>query len=87
MWYTSLLVAHIWLSELGNSDSMLDMIYSSRALLYTFQLLKKQKNTNTRNNINEKKCFVRLFDLILYVPSTIFQFYRDGYSWVEPVLS
>ena len=28
-----------------------------------------------------------LFDLILYVPSTIFQLKRDGYSWVEPVLS
>ena len=28
-----------------------------------------------------------LFDLILYVPSTIFQLYRDGYAWVEPVLS
>ena len=28
-----------------------------------------------------------LFDLILYVPSTIFQLYRDGASWVEPVLS
>ena len=27
-----------------------------------------------------------LFDLILYVPSTIFQLYRDGSSWVEPVL-
>ena len=23
-----------------------------------------------------------LFDLILYVPSTIFQLYRDGSSWV-----
>ena len=32
-------------------------------------------------------CFVCLFDLILYVPSTIFQLYRDGSSWVEPVLS
>ena len=31
--------------------------------------------------------FVCLFDLILYVPSTIFQIYRDGSSWVEPVLS
>ena len=29
-------------------------------------------------------CFV-LFDLILYVPSTIFQLYRDESSWVEPV--
>ena len=31
--------------------------------------------------------FVCLFDLILYVPSTIFQLYRDGSTWVEPVLS
>ena len=28
-----------------------------------------------------------LFVLILYVPSTIFQFNRDGSSKVEPVLS
>ena len=28
-----------------------------------------------------------LFDLILYVPSTIFQLNRDGSVWVEPVLS
>ena len=27
-----------------------------------------------------------LFDLILYIPSTIFQLYRDGSPWVEPVL-
>ena len=26
-------------------------------------------------------------DLVLYVQSTIFQLYRDGSSWVEPVLS
>ena len=31
--------------------------------------------------------FVFLFDLILYVPSTIFQLNRDGSSWDEPVLS
>ena len=31
--------------------------------------------------------FFYLFDLILYVPSTIFQLCRDGSSWVEPVLS
>ena len=30
---------------------------------------------------------VCLFDLILYVPSTIFQLNREGSSWVEPVLS
>ena len=28
-----------------------------------------------------------LFDLILNIPSTIFQLNRDGSSWVEPVLS
>ena len=28
-----------------------------------------------------------LFDLILYVPSTIFQVNRDSSSWVEPVLN
>ena len=28
-----------------------------------------------------------LFDLILYVPSTIYQLIRDGSSWVDPVLS
>ena len=28
-----------------------------------------------------------LFDLTLYVPSTIFQLNRDGSTWVEPVLS
>ena len=28
-----------------------------------------------------------LFDLLLYVPSTIFQLNMDGSSWVEPVLS
>ena len=28
-----------------------------------------------------------LFDLILHVPSTIFQLYWCGYSWVEPELS
>ena len=28
-----------------------------------------------------------LFDLILYIPSTIIQLCREGSSWVEPVLS
>ena len=28
-----------------------------------------------------------LFDLILYIPSTIFQLCREGSPWVEPVLS
>ena len=33
----------------------------------------------------DKKLFVCLFDLIHYVPSTIFQLNRDRSSWVEPV--
>ena len=32
-------------------------------------------------------CLLVLFDLILYVPSTIFQLNRDGSSWVKPGLS
>ena len=28
-----------------------------------------------------------LFDLILYIPSTIFQLNRDRSSWLEPLLS
>ena len=32
-------------------------------------------------------CIFCLFDLILNVPSTIFQLCRDRSSWVEPVLS
>ena len=31
--------------------------------------------------------FSILFDLILYIPSTIFQLLRDGSSWFEQVLS
>ena len=41
----------------------------------------KLENSDTIGNM------VWLVDLILYVPSTIFQLYRDGSSWVEPVLS
>ena len=35
----------------------------------------------------EFRIFFCLFDSILYIPSTIFQFNRDGSSWVEPELS
>ena len=36
--------------------------------------------------VMEMSLLVCLFDLILNVPSTIFQLNRDGSSWVEPVL-
>ena len=45
-----------------------------------FELLGKHKIRNAFILI----CF---YDLILYVPSTIFQLCRDRSSWVEPVLS
>ena len=35
----------------------------------------------------DMSCDMSLFDLILYVQSTIFQLCRDCSSWVEPVLS
>ena len=35
----------------------------------------------------QKDYILCLFDLILNVPSKIFQLNRDGSSWVEPVLS
>ena len=38
------------------------------------------------HHLTEKFLFC-LSDLILYVPSTIFQLNRDGSSWVEQVLS
>ena len=40
----------------------------------------------SRWQTRSSNCFC-LFDLILYVPSTIFQLNRDGSSWVESVLS
>ena len=35
----------------------------------------------------ESQFRLSLFDLIFYIPSTIFQLNRDGSSWIEPVLS
>ena len=40
-----------------------------------------------RAKIENNTLVVCLFDLILYVSSTIVQLYRDGSPWVEPVLS
>ena len=37
--------------------------------------------------IKRSSILICLFDLILYVPSIIFQLIRDGSSWIEPVLS
>ena len=42
---------------------------------------------NTHHNTNGVARTLNLINLILYVPSTIFQLNGDGSSWVEPVLS
>ena len=52
-----------------------------KMLTFYFNILIEIKFLTTEQYI------VCLFDLILYVPSTIFQLYRDGSSWDEPVLS
>ena len=49
--------------------------------------MKMNSNYFSKNDITSRPHFCFLFDLILYVSSTIFQLYRDGSSWVEPVLS
>ena len=45
------------------------------------------KNTTLKLSTTEMLQVLFLFDLILYVPSTIFQLNRDGSSWVEPAIS
>ena len=44
-------------------------------------------NLQLLNSFTEGGCPIILFDLILFVPSTIFQLYRGRSSWIEPVLS
>ena len=66
--------------------------FSQHHLLVFFRLEKeytalKSKENEDQIELRVSNLFVCLFDLILYVPSTIFQLYRDGSSWVEPVLS
>ena len=48
--------------------------------------VKKKVSTRGRSRISGKEVFV-CSDLILYVPSTVFQLNRDRTSWVESVLS
>ena len=52
--------------------------FLQKLLLQNYRCYSHEKSTKRKFD---------LFDLILYVPSTIFQLYRDGSSWVEPVLS
>ena len=57
--------------------------------VHHLEFLNLKETVHARLSLHLSKCHIVgfLFDLILYVPSTIFQLYRDGSSWVEPVLS
>ena len=54
-----------------------------------FHLLSHGSDITPCNKIYKPLVVYRfsLFDLILYIPSTIFQLNRDRSSWVEPVIS
>ena len=56
--------------------SVMDLLLSNNVMEYTWPFIRT----------GGSHLFI-LFDLILYIPSTIFQLNRDGSSWVEPVLS
>ena len=56
------------------------------AVVLVFKRLRRQGH-RLKSHPTDGRSFVCLFDLILNVPSTIFQLNRDGSSWVEPVLS
>ena len=72
------------------------LAYQLNICLLALCILETPKRVLWQTVKTQMKCsimlhFIRvctvLFDLILYVPSTIFQLNRDGSSWVEPVLS
>ena len=55
-----------------------DYFFSCWVFLHAF-LSVEFSNKLTKNVKEGQDCLI----LILYVPSTIFQLYRDGFSWVE----
>ena len=62
------------------------VILSQYVIFKNFFIIKKyvsQLNPYKPTSFLWNRCFWFLFDLILYVLSTIFQLYRDGSSWVE----
>ena len=72
-----------------NLSVMEESVNNGRIGQYLRNKKKIEKSDNNERisqckNLSIMQC---LFDLILYVPSTIFQLNRDRSSWVEPVLS
>ena len=62
---------------------LLEKVYFEKESAYD----KNMKNSPGGKELNFADQIVCLFDLILYIPTTIFQLYRDGSSRVESVLS
>ena len=71
--------AHTCIEKCLDSNDIL-LKYLDMLVLTTFSKYKQ-----TRIPLSGICMFVCLFDLNLYVPSTIFQFNRDGSVWVEQV--
>ena len=74
----------LWLRQIKLQDcSSMTLSEHSSLTLFFYE----QSSLTLSEWLCQKTIGVCLFDLILYVPSTIFQLNRDGSSWVEPVLS
>ena len=72
--------------DMLRSQSCVNLPFNCKGCLRVLPKLTEMAS-QLNNQSKRYDLFVCLFDLILYVPSTIFQLYRDGSSWVEPVLS
>ena len=79
----------------GKIEKEAKLVLASFFFIYTIHLaslkvyisLKTLAPIGTEKSATDISLERILFDLILYVPSTIFQLNRDRSSWVEPVLS
>ena len=75
--------SHLWLSGGGGAQTSCIPICIRTCIVVTCFIFSK---LHVQWIILGFILFFSLFDLILYVSSTIFQLNRDGSSWVKPVL-
>ena len=77
------------LFESGHFTQVLLYIFLCQKVIYMNMPISRYTvlEINPNNNNKNIMIFVCWFDLILYIPSTIFQLSREGSSWVEPLLS
>ena len=102
-WILELFIPKLIYTKLAPSSHNINLNYIATLIHSCIQHNKctlcitfKSSTTSPENSLNPDQLasdgavhclFVCLFDLILYVPSTIFRLNRDGSSCVEPVLS